>query len=214
MDLTQAFESSRRESVCRPHATIRFHLHFTSAPIVLSHNAALSCHDFRTIKSLFSHCTSRTSTTFLHHLSQTSNQINKTIMAPWDAAEDRALLLSVIAVAQVQPNWEDVATQLGKTKEAVRYDYPHHVYILSTYICHSQRFAKLKKEAADPSAATTNTGDGAAPAAVATPTPHKRKTKAKAKKVTSDEEDEVEDTPLTKKSKKIIKEENEDEDEA
>lgn len=43
-------------------------------------------------------------------------------MAPWDAAEDRALLLSVIAVAQVQPNWEDVATQLGKTKEAVRYD--------------------------------------------------------------------------------------------
>lgn len=136
-------------------------------------------------------------------------------MAPWDVAEDRALLLSVIAVAQVQPNWEDVATQLGKTKEAVRYDRSHHVHILSTYTHHSQRFAKLKKDAAEASAAATNdNGDGAAPAAPITPTPRKRKTKAKAKKVTSDDEDENEGTPLAKKSKKVIKTEDQDEDEA
>lgn len=135
-------------------------------------------------------------------------------MAPWDAAEDRALLLSVIAVAQVQPNWEDVANQLGKTKEAVRYDHSYHVYILRAYIYHSQRFAKLKKEAAEPSATTSNAGDGAAPAAVVTPTPRKRKTKAKAKKVTSDDEDEDEGTPLAKKSKKVIKNEDQDDDEA
>jgi hypothetical protein len=137
-------------------------------------------------------------------------------MAPWDATEDRALLLSVISVAQVNPNWEDVATQLGKTKEAVRYDHSDHSYITSTHIQSSQRFAKLKKEAGDPSAAavTTNTGT-ASPAAAATPTPRKRKPKAK--KAASDDEDEDEGTPLIKKSKqskKVVKNENEDEDEA
>ena len=135
-------------------------------------------------------------------------------MAPWDASEDRALLLSVISVAQVNPNWEDVAAQLGKTKEAVRYDHLHQDYRLPTHTYHSQRFAKLKKEAGDPSAAT-NTGAAAAPAA--TPTPRKRKPKAKAKKTESDDEDEDEGTPLTKKSKqskKVVKNEDEDEDEA
>jgi hypothetical protein len=53
-------------------------------------------------------------------------------MAPWDATEDRALLLSVISVSQINPNWEDVATQLGKTKEAVRYAHSDHNCITST----------------------------------------------------------------------------------
>jgi len=43
-------------------------------------------------------------------------------MAPWNDSEDRQLLLSVITLAQVNPNWDDVATQMGKTKEAVRCD--------------------------------------------------------------------------------------------
>lgn len=42
-------------------------------------------------------------------------------MAPWNDTEDRQLLLSVISVAQVNPNWEEVSKQMGKTKEAVRY---------------------------------------------------------------------------------------------
>ncbi|CAD0099343.1 unnamed protein product [Aureobasidium mustum] len=118
-------------------------------------------------------------------------------MAPWNDTEDRQLLLSVISVAQVNPNWEEVSKQMGKTKEAVR-----------------QRFAKLKKEAGEITT-TAAAEDGASP--VSTPAPRKRKTKAKAKKAASDDEDEDEGTPLTKKSKqpkKIVKTEDEDEDEA
>ncbi|KAG9651527.1 hypothetical protein KCU64_g8680, partial [Aureobasidium melanogenum] len=123
-------------------------------------------------------------------------------MAPWNDTEDRQLLLSVISVAQVNPNWEEVSKQMGKTKEAVR-----------------QRFAKLKKEAGEITSTGAVTDDGsAAPSTVATPTPRKRKTKAKAKKAASyEEDDDDEGTPLTKKTKKsqkIVKAEDEDEDEA
>ncbi|KAH0373115.1 hypothetical protein KCU65_g564, partial [Aureobasidium melanogenum] len=122
-------------------------------------------------------------------------------MAPWNDTEDRQLLLSVISVAQVNPNWEEVSKQMGKTKEAVR-----------------QRFAKLKKEAGEITAngAATDDGSAAAPAA-ATPTPRKRKSKAKSKKAASDDDDDHEGTPLTKKTKKsqkIIKAEDEDVEEA
>jgi hypothetical protein len=197
--------------------TIVFHLHFTFVSPVLSHNTSFLSLDFLTITLLFLRSTSHTNITLLHHLSLLNNYINQTIMAPWDAAEDRALLLSVISVAQVNPNWEDVATQLGKTKEAVRYDNSCHGYILLTHIFSSQRFAKLKKEAGDPSAAAAATNTGAAATPVATPTPRKRKSKAKAKKAESDDEDEDEGTPLTKKSKqskKVVKDEDEDEEEA
>ncbi|THX92029.1 hypothetical protein D6D08_02764 [Aureobasidium pullulans] len=114
-------------------------------------------------------------------------------MAPWNDSEDRQLLLSVITLAQVNPNWDDVATQMGKTKEAVR-----------------QRFAKLKKEAGDPSA-TAASASTAAPAAA--PTPRKRKPKLKAKKATSadDDEDEDEGTPITKRPK--VKREAQDDEE-
>ncbi|THZ20007.1 hypothetical protein D6C91_04897 [Aureobasidium pullulans] len=113
-------------------------------------------------------------------------------MAPWNDSEDRQLLLSVITLAQVNPNWDDVATQMGKTKEAVR-----------------QRFAKLKKEAGDPPAAAS--ASTAAPAAA--PTPRKRKPKLKAKKAASadDDEDEDEGTPITKRPK--VKREAQDDEE-
>jgi hypothetical protein len=193
--------------------TIVSHVHLMLVSGVLSHTRIPCFFDFFTITILFLHPISHTSFNCVHHLSFLPNYINKTIMAPWDATEDRALLLSVISVAQVNPNWEDVAAQLGKTKEAVRYGHSPRWYILPTHIYSSQRFAKLKKEAGDPSAATaTNTGAAAA-APAATPTPRKRKPKAKAKKAASDDEDEDEGTPLTKKFKKIIKNEDEDEDE-
>ncbi|KAK6008621.1 hypothetical protein QM012_000524 [Aureobasidium pullulans] len=114
-------------------------------------------------------------------------------MAPWNDTEDRQLLLSVISVARVNPNWEEVSKQMGKTKEAVR-----------------QRFAKLKKEAGENTAAGAAAGDDDS---VATPVPRKRKSKAKK----DEEDDDDEDTPLTKKTKKsqkVIKAEDEDEDEA
>lgn len=140
-------------------------------------------------------------------------------MAPWNDTEDRQLLLSVISVAQVNPNWEEVSKQMGKTKEAVRYYRPHYCCDLSLTCCSSQRFAKLKKEAGEITATGSATDDGsAAHSTVATPTPRKRKSKAKAKKAASDEEDDDDEgTPLikkTKKSQKIVKTEDEDEAEA
>ncbi|CAD0109981.1 unnamed protein product [Aureobasidium uvarum] len=136
-------------------------------------------------------------------------------MAPWDHTEDRQLLLSVISVAQVNPNWEEVANQMGKTKEAVRYDRCKYCYDLWLTCHYSQRFAKLKKGASETATTATSDDGTAAPAAVATPTPRKRKTKAK--KAASDDDDDDEGTPLTKKTKKlktVVKEEDEDEAEA
>ncbi|THV69253.1 hypothetical protein D6D28_06034 [Aureobasidium pullulans] len=115
---------------------------------------------------------------FSLHLSSLNHHKNIN-MAPWNDAEDRQLLLSVICLTQVNPNWEDVATQMGKTKEAVRYDL---------------RFAKLKKEAVDPPAA-------AASASTAAPTPRKRKPKPKKAASADDDDDEDEHTPITKISK-------------
>ena len=43
-------------------------------------------------------------------------------MAPktWTDADDRKLLLSVIGLAQVAPNWDAVGAVLGRTGESVR----------------------------------------------------------------------------------------------
>ncbi|THY60377.1 hypothetical protein D6C99_01596 [Aureobasidium pullulans] len=127
-------------------------------------------------------------------------------MAPWNDSEDRQLLLSVITLAQVNPNWDDVATQMGKTKEAVRYDLVNLNQVHQLTRVFSQRFAKLKKEVGDPPAA-------AASASTAAPTPRKRKPKPKAKKAASadDDEDEDEGTPITKRPK--VKREAQDDDE-
>ncbi|THZ87035.1 hypothetical protein D6C84_02027 [Aureobasidium pullulans] len=131
-------------------------------------------------------------------------------MAPWNDSEDRQLLLSVITLAQVNPNWDDVATQMGKTKEAVRYDLVNLNQVHQLTRVFSQRFAKLKKEAGDPPAAAASAST-VAPAAA--PTPRKRKPKLKAKKAASadDDEDEDEGTPITKRPK--VKREAQDDDE-
>jgi hypothetical protein len=118
-------------------------------------------------------------------------------MPCWTDTDDRKLLLAVIALTHVAPEWEDVGAQMGRTGESVRYAStrraPCHTL---TYVC-SQRFAKLKKEAGDASTAT----------AVVPATPRKRKpAKAKAKKtavVEDDGEDDEEPTPLPKKAKKV-----------
>ncbi|THX59513.1 hypothetical protein D6D06_02032 [Aureobasidium pullulans] len=155
------------------------------------------------------------SSCFLHPLSLllSSLHYHKNInakMAPWNDSEDRQLLLSVITLAQVNPNWDDVATQMGKTKEAVRYDLVNLNQVHQLTRVFSQRFAKLKKEAGDPPAAAASAST-AAPAAA--PTPRKRKPKLKAKKVASadDDEDEDEGTSITKRPK--VKREAQDDEE-
>ncbi|THV63804.1 hypothetical protein D6D29_10739, partial [Aureobasidium pullulans] len=75
-----------------------------------------------------------------------------------------------------------------------------HTLFLRTH----QRFAKLKKEAVDPPAATAS-------ASTAAPTPRKRKPKPKNAASADDDDDKDDHTPITKRSK--VKREAQDDDE-
>ena len=105
------------------------------------------------------------------------------------------------------PNWDEVGTLIGRTGESIRYVCLYTFYSLPMLTFSSQRYMKLKKEAGEFTAGAGSEDGAAAPAAVATPTPRKRKPKAKAKKAESL-------TKKSKQSKKAVKNEDENEDEA
>ncbi|THV63701.1 hypothetical protein D6D27_10585 [Aureobasidium pullulans] len=94
---------------------------------------------------------------------------------------------------------------MGKTKEACSVrsrESQFQIHQLTPVS--SQRFAKLKKEAVDPPAATAS-------ASTAAPTPRKRKPKPKNAASADDDDDKDDHTPITKRSK--VKREAQDDDE-
>ncbi|KAI5208534.1 hypothetical protein E4T39_01307 [Aureobasidium subglaciale] len=106
-------------------------------------------------------------------------------MVAWSDAEDRKLLLSIIAATEGATDWDVVSTQIGKTEAAVRYL--------------SQHFNKLRKDAGDLAAGSVDAevGGGTTAGAPVVATPFTRKRKGKAAMLAEDDDNEA--TPLPKK---------------